>query len=475
MGPGSGFRDEDETMTAPAHASMSAAPAAMSVKWVEEHALDMWGKGVLIAVVAAWCAGVVIGFAAALSFVAVLGLICALVGIRVPSVGVLGMTLLCVTDPALRVFVMTGGLLRFNTFNYIMVLVVVMSLPHLARLRGPQMFFMGAFLLQQVAWLAFTKAPLEDAILGALNTVSYFGLAVMFVRATITDRVWLWQAIMGGVTGMCAGALFTLQSDHLEYINHNVWAYVPLTAILGLTLALLRGRMDPRTRTIMQALMMVNSLWVFLSGSRGAMLVAITCILFTIITLRREAFGLMVAIGLFVVAIPVLTTTEQGAQSLARIEKLLNEDEDITGRTSGRADLFKGGWYLFTEHPLGIGTGGFMYAWKAMGVRDNLAKTVAGQRKAAHSAWIATLVEQGLIGIGLFAPFIFSFGWKGWMSRHQGMLLLGIWASVTLALSFASTEFASKGTWYLAAAATVMLYYPPQRVDPDRPGDKEHA
>lgn len=455
------------------------APAQMtaveSARQVQEYMLDMWGKGLLISTAIVWAAGLVIGFTASLAIVAALGVVAMLVGIRVPGVGLIGIGLLCICDPVLRTLVMTGGVLRYNTFNYAMVFVAVMSAAELARMRSPQLGFALAFMIVQIVWLAFTAAPLEDAVIGVLNFASYFGLCAFFARASWSGKAWLWQAMIGGVAGAMGGGLFVLKQDGLPYVNHNVWSYLPLTAIFALSLALLRGRVDGRTRLTMQVLIMINAMWIFMSGSRGTMLVAVCCIVFMVIALRKESAGLLVALGLFILGIGISATTEQGSQSLARIEKLLNESEDITGRTSGRADLFKGGWILFTEHPLGVGTGSFMYAWKGMGMREDLAKTVAGQRKAAHSAWIATLVEQGLIGIGLFAPFILSFGWKGWMRRHQGLFLLGLWATLTLALSFTATEFASKGTWYLAAAATVMLQYPPLSGNTPPPAGREDA
>ncbi|HEY9450101.1 MAG TPA: O-antigen ligase family protein, partial [Gemmatimonadaceae bacterium] len=124
--------------------------------------------------------------------------------------------------------------------------------------------------------------------------------------------------------------------------------------------------------------------------------------------------------------------------------------------TSGRSDLAIGGWYIFQDHPFGVGTGGFPTAWSRLGHHYGL-RYGRGEEKAAHSGWVKTMVENGVPGLVLLIIYISSFGVVALRQRDWALWRLGMLTSVATAAALLSTEFQNKGVWFLVAGATAFL------------------
>jgi O-antigen ligase len=146
-----------------------------------------------------------------------------------------------------------------------------------------------------------------------------------------------------------------------------------------------------------------------------------------------------------------------------RLFKLFTTDQPLSGnyslssRTSGRSDLAIGGFYIFEAHPMGVGTGSFKLAWKNLDRHDNMGDYARGELRAAHSGWVKVLAENGVLGILLLAAWVGSFAYGALRTRKRTLRRLGFLTSLALAAALLSTEFQSKGLWYLAAGATVFL------------------
>jgi hypothetical protein len=67
-------------------------------------------------------------------------------------------------------------------------------------------------------------------------------------------------------------------------------------------------------------------------------------------------------------------------------------------------------------------------------------------------------VENGFIGFFVILAFVASFATVGWRKKRSGLFPLGLFMTVVLGLAWISTEFASKGLWYLIAGATALLH-----------------
>ena len=132
-------------------------------------------------------------------------------------------------------------------------------------------------------------------------------------------------------------------------------------------------------------------------------------------------------------------------------------NEPLANRTSGRSELMLGAWYIFVDHPFGVGTGGFTRAWERMTFVPGMSYFEIGEDMAAHSAWAKVLAENGIVGFLLLAGFIGSFAFVGWKRRAAGLFLIGAFTTLVLAAAFTNTEFQSKGLWLLSAASVVIL------------------
>ncbi len=136
-------------------------------------------------------------------------------------------------------------------------------------------------------------------------------------------------------------------------------------------------------------------------------------------------------------------------------------DDEYTAaqRTSSRSDFAIGAWRMFLESPLGVGTGGFEKSWARLDNTEGLSKSKVGKEKAAHSAWLKTLAENGFPGIIIFTALILSFVYAGFQKGQAATIAVGLLVTTTLSLCFLSTQFQSKGIWFIVAAGIVFLHH----------------
>jgi O-antigen ligase len=169
---------------------------------------------------------------------------------------------------------------------------------------------------------------------------------------------------------------------------------------------------------------------------------------------RTLLFGSVAAL-VSVVILSQFTTLQDNA--LNRLHLLVDSRASLSTRTSGRFDLALGGWYIFEDHPFGVGTGGFRVTWAELGRREGLSRFAEGREMAAHAGWVKVLAENGLPGILLLGAYVVSFAVSGWRARNPELLRLGLLVSAILAVAWISSEFQNKPLWFLAAGATVLL------------------
>lgn len=410
--------------------------------------------GVVAAVFLGAAAGV-LPFAAALAIATVLGFALAIAGVRRPALGLLGVVVLCVLDSPSRVFLFTGGLWRWNTFNYWLLLFTVLQAPLLLRVGRQRLFLVFLALLGAGLLLS---ADVPAGVQHMLAASAVIGLLAYFLRACAEPRVLLRAALLGGTTGLVLGLAFYLRRDGLAYINPNAWAFAPLTAMFAVCLGFASAR-GALGRLTLVALATGNLMWVFLSGSRGTLIVALCCTAFLVLSLPGLGTRTLAVVVGALLAVGVLSSFgDLQATTMHRIDKVLNSREagrtmSLSERSSGRSDLALGGWYIFVDNPLGVGTGGFPDAWSRLRRREGLTSFGRGEHKNAHAGWIKVLAENGVPGIVALVAWVASFTTAGWRTHDPAARRLGILTSVALAASLLFTEFEAKGLWLLAAGA----------------------
>jgi O-antigen ligase len=430
---------------------------------------DRWGWIFLVVIGLGWLVGLGAGFERGLTVLTFVGFAAVLAGLRMPVVGLLGAGMLCSLDALTRNYLM---FLRWNTFNYVLLLIMFLHLPVLLKVKSFPLRMLQLLIALLVVELVYTNNA-EEGIQHVLGPISCFGLVVCFARIGNDARTWSWLGMTTGVLAALGGLVFNLQKGGMDDINKNAWAFFPLTAIfticLGYRLAGGRGRFQ----LALLGLALMNAGWVFLSGSRGALLVTIFCMLYLLGQIRSATQRVsIIALGVIVGIIMTSQFADLEENSLKRLERLFDSDRSIENRTSGRSDLAKAGFDMFVENPLlGVGTGGFLREYAQVSMRQGLTYR-AGQTRAAHSGWIKILAENALPGILLFGLFIGSFFLVGWKKRHKGLFPIGALVTGVLAVSFLSTEFQAKGLWLLVAGSAILLtkgFAPRRRLVPGLP------
>jgi O-antigen ligase len=449
---------ERPALTAPVPEPRLDAPAAQ------------WGPRVLALVLLACGAGLAAGFVSTLSLLTALGFGLAAAGLRWPPLGVIGVALLCTVDAPSRIYLMSDeGVLRYNTLNYALVLVAILAARRLWMVRELPVRLLELFVIL-LALELLLSVELELGIQHLANVASAFGLLAYAVIGGRERITWIWTGLVASAASAGGALVYYVKLLNLTYANPNAWAYFPLTGLFTACIGYVAADGRPRFQTTLALLAALNVVWVFLSGSRGALLVAILGVLLLFWATRGLSRRATI-LGTVLVAALVVSAqfADLQAGALGRLSKLADADRSLSNRTSGRFDLMLGGWYIFSDHPFGVGTGGFASAWAELGRREGMSGFESGARFPAHAGWIKTLAENGAPGVVLLAAFALSFAVVGLRTRSRVTRLLGIYTSAVLLTAWVSTEFQAKGLWFLAAATTACLRMPgrvPERFAP---------
>jgi hypothetical protein len=399
-----------------------------------------------------------LGFVWYLAMVGSLAFAAAIIGVRHPGLGLMGVSLLCTLDTVMRAFLFDAvdALLPFNTFNYWLLIAIALNAGLIRRFRDTQTKLFLAFIALLTIELVFSERISRGAqhILG-ISTM--FGILVYFVRAAGNDGAWYWQGIVSAVAAMMGGLLYNLQRSEEIKLNPNVLSMMQQTGIFAICLAFGFASSN-RKEVALMALAAINVILVFLSSSRGGLLIASVGLFFLVWSMRGMVKR-SVYVGSALVAAVLISGvfSDLQAESVRRLEKLWSADESIDGRTSGRSSLARGGVQIFLDNLMGVGTGGSELAWSQLDYVEGVSDLKAGEEYSLHSGWIKVLAENGVPGIVLFAAVVLSFAVRGWLRRERFMRGMGIAVSLTLAVAFLSTEFQGKGLWFLAAGALTLL------------------
>ena len=415
------------------------------------------GRRSVAAILVIWAAAPLIGFTGSVALLTALGFAGAIAGIRWPRLGLLSAGVLCTLDPLMNSLIFTGGILRWNTFNYLLLGITVLWLPLFWRRHDVSLRLIEAC----AALLAFELIISPDWAHGMQDLAglcAVFGLYVYLARRRFSRADWYWLGVVCGTLAAAGGLIYFVQKDALPTINPNAWAFFPVTALFAVCVALpcsFGRRGGPAILTGLAGILLV---WVFLSGSRGSMLVAAACAIYLVLAGRGIGRGVtLVAIAALVMLAAAAQFTSLQRQSLDRVRTLVDSRAALVDRTSHRSELLLGGWYMFLDHPMGVGTGGFTAVWHDMGRREGIPAADRYRDKVVHAGWIKVLAENGVPGFALMAAFVASFALRGLLQRYRGVRALGVLTATALALELVSTEYQSKGLWFIAAAAMAML------------------
>ncbi|HXY29788.1 MAG TPA: O-antigen ligase family protein [Gemmatimonadaceae bacterium] len=435
-------------------------PAASSRRWV---------FAIMAIVCASWVIALGLGFRTALAILSIVGYIGCVLGVKRPAAGLVGIAILSSLDAPARVYLLTGGVWRWNTTNYWLLVYSLLFLPTMFKWRDPHTKLAALMLALLGIGLVITP-EMEFGVQHTFGFAAFFGITLYFYRARDEEDLLYWIGIICGTLTALGSLVFLLQKAILHSINPNAYATFPLSGILAICLGFRYAVAKSRGRVLMCVLAAANMGAIFLTGSRGNMLIAIAAGIYLTVSLPGvHTRALALALGALVTLAVATQFTSMQDVAVHRIDKMLDPTESMTARTSGRWDLALGGIEMFKEHPLGVGTGGFAKGWQDLGVVEGISSFRRGEEFQAHSAWAKTMAENGVPGIVTLVAFVFSFAWVGLRRSDRGLMWLGVLTTLTLATAFLSTEFQAKSLWFIAGGTTILLHYPPRRRAPVEP------
>lgn len=410
---------------------------------------QFWGMLLLIIITLVWGAGMVVGYQTSLAVLFGLGLVLAAVGLISPALGLLAIGMLCASDAVANIYILTGGLFRFNTLNYWLIIVIALYLPFVLRLRDLTSRTLQILIVVLALYLVLST-DLDRGVQDVLNLTATFGLVVYFARSLRDPQAYYWLGVVNGFLAGLGGLIFFLQFDILPYANPNDWTYFHLTALFSICIAYPYGKRLNKSKTILLLLAAINFAWVFLSASRGSIAVALLCIAYLFLATRSITWSSLMIIFAIIVGVWISTSfVEQRLYAVQRIQLLLDPTQSEARRTSQRSIIMEAGLAIFRENPLGIGTGSFIEASEETMLLE--------RRRPAHSAWIKTLAENGIPGIIFMTAFTLSFALNGLRQNREGMLLFGVFISLALITAFVAKEFRGKSLWFLTASGIALL------------------
>ena len=437
------------TETLSAHGSV---PAGSGLR--RQTNTETWGWYFVTLAIGTWALGVVAGLQTALLVFMLSGLAAAVYGLLYPPVGLFGIGILCTVDTLATGCLLHGGLLRFNTFNYFLLIVILLYSPFLLRLKNRHCVIWQLLLILMAIQLTYSPSVFLGIkqILGAL---SMFGLLVYFVLNAYDETAWYWMGLINGVIGALGGGIVLFREPWVLDLQANPFALFPCTAMFSVCLVY---HLAKKSQLLLLALATINFGWVFLTGSRGGLLLASCCMLFLLLEVRgahRKAFVWVAFVAL--ICAVFLVSAGRAGRMVDRVALLLDSDISMRNRTSGRSELALGAWDMSQAHPFGIGTGGFEMSWADLALREGNSGYSAGIRRPAHSSWARVLAENGFPGLLLLAVFVMSFAVEGIRSHDRALMRLGLLATAVLSFTFLTHEFVHKASWFVAAGVIVIF------------------
>lgn len=419
-----------------------------------------WGKFLLVSVIGLWLSSLYLSYTTVLSLLTLFGFAVTILGIRRPEISLYGIGLLCVLDPAIRAFLLNSEqnpLLRYNTFNYLLIGLLFIFLPLLLRLQNAPIR-----LLEFLVVIVFLELLPNFGVQGASIVMQLLaGLSIVTLVARVVpehEYSWRWLFLLCGSTSALSSVIFYLSPP--AYLDHNAAVQIPLAGLFSAYLGFRSPLTSQKLQRIFLLLALVNALSVFLSGSRGGLGIGAVIVFGFFLDLRRldSRFGWIV-IGILLFYLGAALFPETADQAISRLQKATNAEEySLAQRTSSRSELAKGAWYIFLDNPLGVGTGQFSATWISMGDFDGRVKAgFVGKERIPHGAWFLVMSENGFLGLFYLTGFVFSLTFTGLSSKNRDIRVLGLIVGLAIGINYFHSNFQSKAIWLLIATAIVWL------------------
>ena len=180
-----------------------------------------------------------------------------------------------------------------------------------------------------------------------------------------------------------------------------------------------RRRLGSRGALTALGLAIVMAAFIFLSGSRGAIITTFFASAFLLVTLYRSQAVILVGVILAVAVVGVIASGYFSTDTLEGTR--FDRSTGVLGSTH-RMDLWREAWPYIEEHPIrGTGFGFSRYIFEAK-IRTDGLDPLAFHGRTLHSMHIQVLVDLGIVGLVFLEVFIIYLlvqGWKIFFRRDR--------------------------------------------------------
>lgn len=310
---------------------------------------------------------------------------------------------------------------------------------------------------------ALEVAPALTTTMRYASFVALYFVVSQFIGDRALQRRLVWVlSLSSSVAALIALEYFFFAPGYvyranLRYGDPNDLAFM-LATTLPLTFWLLRERW--LVRPIVVAMIVVMSLGILFTYSRGALVALGAGIAWLALTDRRRIPLLVVAA--LVTAVAGITFVQSSPSKIFRVEEGLRAKEKIADYN---VDTRLGAWdaaiTLAVENPLvGIGPGNFRYHY------GRVTDTPPGAEPlgVVHNAYLDIAAELGIIGLALFIAYLVLSFSRLTTAHREGDGLPGYAAALRVSLVVAATgaltlsEQYSAQFWLIGGLATALWF-----------------
>lgn len=248
-----------------------------------------------------------------------------------------------------------------------------------------------------VSYDVFVNRPLKMAAYAVMITAFASGpMALIWILAGFLLS--FLKMVQEGLVGYFGGGM-VWENQGVPRLNGTTPSYGSPNSLGGTQVStfpflLHLSRLAPRWLKIGFGLQALGAAGVILfTGSRTAYLAFLGWVAWEVARGRRKARAILVATIAALALVPLIP-----ASYVARFETIFTGQEIEGASTQTRKQILTDAWVVFQDHPMGVGVGAFPAVRHAL----------FGRHQDTHNLYLEIATNLGIVGLGLFAGFVFA-------------------------------------------------------------------